>query len=205
MEDNDVLPKNISVIEQTNQVIELQTIIHDRNTCHSDFVFYANRLMRLVIEEGLNRLPYTDVTVRTPDGYSYTGIAFKKGNCGVSVCRSGEAMEQALRQCCRSIRIGKMLLDDDQRLLYARLIPDVRERRVLLLYPLISTGNIVMKAISVLVENGVKEENILILTLFTTPLSLKEIVHCFPKVAILTSSNSPLIPYHFATKYFGTD
>ncbi|VDK45804.1 unnamed protein product, partial [Gongylonema pulchrum] len=80
-----------------------------RDTDHSDFVFYADRLIRLVIEEGLNRLPYTNVVVETPAGVPYEGIAFCRGNCGVSICRSGEAMEQALRQCCRSIRIGKML------------------------------------------------------------------------------------------------
>ncbi|VDD85960.1 unnamed protein product [Enterobius vermicularis] len=67
------------------------------------------------------------------------------------------------------------------------------------------TGSIVKKAISVLVENGVLEQNIFILTLFTTPASLEEIVGNFPKVSILTSSYSPLVPYHFATKYFGTD
>lgn len=72
-----------------------------RNTDHSDFVFYADRLIRLVIEEGLNRLPYKDVVVETPTHMPYAGIAFCKGNCGVSICRSGEAMEQALRQCCR--------------------------------------------------------------------------------------------------------
>ena len=31
-----------------------------------------------------------------------------------------------------------MLVGDDQRLLYARLVPDIKKRRVLLLYPLVS-------------------------------------------------------------------
>ena len=44
-----------------------------RTTDHSDFVFYADRLMRLVIEEGLNRLPYTEITVTTPTGCPYRG------------------------------------------------------------------------------------------------------------------------------------
>uniref|UniRef100_F1L887 Uracil phosphoribosyltransferase n=1 Tax=Ascaris suum TaxID=6253 RepID=F1L887_ASCSU len=138
MENGGVLPDNVYLLEPTDQVIELQTILMDRETDHSDFVFYADRLMRLVIEEGLNRLPYTNVTVETPTGYVYEGIAFARGNCGVSISRSGEAMEHALRQCCRSIRIGKMLLAEDTRLLYARLMPDIAQRRVLLLYPLLS-------------------------------------------------------------------
>ena len=46
----------------------------------------------------------------TPNGEKYNGLAFQKGSCGVSIIRSGEAMEQGLRDCCRSIRIGKILI-----------------------------------------------------------------------------------------------
>ena len=30
--------------------------------------------------------------------------------CGVSIIRSGEAMENALRDCCKGIKIGKILI-----------------------------------------------------------------------------------------------
>ncbi|MEE6528289.1 hypothetical protein FKM82_030412 [Ascaphus truei] len=46
--------------------------------------------IRLVVEEGLNQLPYTECTVTTPTGYKYEGVKFEKGNCGVSIMRSGE-------------------------------------------------------------------------------------------------------------------
>ncbi|MCP9258046.1 Uracil phosphoribosyltransferase [Dirofilaria immitis] len=154
---DDSFVENVYVLERTDQVIELQTIIMDRETSHSDFVFYVDRLIRLVIEEGLNHLPYTNIEIETPARVKYRGIAFCRGNCGVSICRGGEAMEKALRQCCRSVRIGKMLVGDDTRLLYARLMPDIKHRRVLLLYPLLSTGATVIKAVSVLVENGIKQ------------------------------------------------
>ncbi len=39
-----------------------------RNTERNDFVFYANRLIRLVMEEGLNQLPFEEVSVVTPTG-----------------------------------------------------------------------------------------------------------------------------------------
>lgn len=48
--------------------IELQTILRDKNTTRSDFKFYADRLIRLVIEESLNQLPYSDCSVITPTG-----------------------------------------------------------------------------------------------------------------------------------------
>jgi len=31
---------------------------------------------------------------------------YEKGNCGVSIVRSGEAMEKALQDCCRSASIS---------------------------------------------------------------------------------------------------
>ena len=49
----------------------------------------------------------------TPTGCTYKGLKYQKGNCGVSIVRSGEAMEKALQDCCRSMRIGKILVDSD--------------------------------------------------------------------------------------------
>ena len=52
-------------------------------------------------------------------------------------------MERGLRDCCRSIRIGKMLIqcDDDKKeakVYYAKLPPDISRRNVLLMYPILS-------------------------------------------------------------------
>lgn len=55
-----------------------------RATTRSDFKFYADRLIRLVIEESLNQLPYTKWDVETPTGAIYQGLKYQKGNCGVS-------------------------------------------------------------------------------------------------------------------------
>ncbi|WKX91954.1 hypothetical protein Q1695_010191 [Nippostrongylus brasiliensis] len=204
----------LALLPNTNQILELQTILKDKNTEHSDFVFYADRLMRLVIEEALNKLPYTEITITTPTHCQYKGIQFMRGNCGVSLCRSGEAMEFALRQCCRSIRICKMLIgelshrivfSDEQRVLYARLIPDMSHRRVLLLYPVVSTGTTVLKAISALMDSKVQEQNIYLTTLFITPHSIKTICSKFPRVTVITSDVTTGVPYSFAMKYFGTD
>ena len=57
--------------------------------------------------------------------------------------RSGEAMEQGLRDCCRSIRIGKILIQSDEdtheaKVFYAKFPSDIHERKVLLMYPIMS-------------------------------------------------------------------
>lgn len=83
-------------------------------------------------------------------------------------------MEKGLRDCCRSIRIGKILVQSDEvtheaRVLYAKFPVDIERRRVLLLYPILSTGNTIVKAVEILKEHRVKEENIILLNLFCTP------------------------------------
>lgn len=52
-------------------------------------------------------------------------------------------MEQGLRDCCRSIRIGKILIQSDEdtheaKIVYAKLPPDIADRKVLLMYPIMS-------------------------------------------------------------------
>ena len=61
--------------------------------------------IRLVIEESLNQLPYSPCTVVTPIGFPYDGLQFEKGNCGVSIVRSGEAMEQVLKHNFFNVQI----------------------------------------------------------------------------------------------------
>lgn len=51
-------------------------------------------------------------------------------------------MEKGLRDCCRSMRIGKILIQSDEdtheaRVYYAKFPPDIHERKVLLMYPII--------------------------------------------------------------------
>ena len=58
-------------------------------------------------------------------------------------------MEQGLRDCCRSIRIGKILVHTDEethdaKVVYAKLPPDIASRKVLLMYPIMSEFNLFM-------------------------------------------------------------
>jgi len=201
---------SVQVLNLTDQIRRLQTIIRDIQSSRSDFVFSADRLIRLVVEEGLNQLPYKETTVVTPNGVEYKGLAFQKGSCGVSIIRSGEAMEQGLRDCCRSIRIGKILIQTDEdtrkaQVYYAKVPPDVEKRTVLLMYPILTHGLTVIEAVKVLLEHNVQLENIILLTLFATPCGIRAINKAYPEIRINTSEIHATPPLHFCKKYFGTD
>lgn len=67
----------VVVLEQNSQLISLMTMIRDKDTQRSDFIFYSDRIIRLIVEEGiiynslnlflgLNYLPVDSSTVITP-------------------------------------------------------------------------------------------------------------------------------------------
>ncbi|KAL6143124.1 hypothetical protein ACLB2K_053820 [Fragaria x ananassa] len=182
---------NVYVIQSTFQIRGMHTLIRDREISKHDFVFYSDRLIRLVVEHGLGHLPFTEKQVITPPGSVYTGVDFCKKLCGVSIIRSGESMENALRACCKGIKIGKILIhrdgDDGKQLIYEKLPKDISERHVLLLDPVLATGNSANQAIELLIQKGVPESHIIFLNLISAP----EGIHCvykrFPTLKIVTS------------------
>ncbi|KAH7545441.1 hypothetical protein FEM48_Zijuj01G0094300 [Ziziphus jujuba var. spinosa] len=209
---------NLYVIQSTFQIRGMHTLIRDSQTTKHDFVFYADRLIRLVVEHGLGHLPFTEKQVVTPTGSVYTGVDFCKRLCGVSVIRSGESMENALRACCKGIKIGKILIhregDNGQQLIYEKLPQDISDRHVLLLDPILGTGNSAVQAISLLLRKGVPESNIIFLNLISAPQGVHVVCKSFPRIKIVTSEieiglneDFRVIPGmgEFGDRYFGTD
>ncbi|XP_039047079.1 uridine kinase-like protein 5 isoform X2 [Hibiscus syriacus] len=162
---------NINVIFSTFQIRGMHTLVRDVKTTKHDFVFYSDRLIRLVVEHGLGHLPFTEKQIITPTGSVYSGVVFCKRLCGVSVIRSGESMENALRACCKGIKIGKILIHGDgnngRQLIYEKLPADISSRHVLLLDPVLASGNSAIKAVSLLLSKGVPETSIIFLNLIS--------------------------------------
>jgi uracil phosphoribosyltransferase len=185
-------------------------MIRDKRTARADFIFYSNRIIRLLVEEGLNHLPVVEQSVTTPVGRAYLGVKFEGKICGVSIMRAGEAMEQGLRDCCRSVRIGKILIQRDEetcmpKLFYDKLPTDIAERWVLLLDPMFATGELALwiqwpdhpadlipggsatLAVETLKERGVPEHRILFLNLIASPSGVAEFAERFPKLRVVTA------------------
>ncbi|TKA68718.1 Uracil phosphoribosyltransferase [Friedmanniomyces simplex] len=183
--------ENVTILPQTPQLIALLTMIRDKHTNRADFIFYSNRINRLLVEEALNHLPVLPHTVTTPVGRTYAGVKFEGKICGVSIMRAGEAMEQALRECCRSVRIGKILIQRDEetskpKLFYDKLPEDIKERWVLL-DPMLATGGSALMAVDVLRSKGVPESHICFLNLIASPEGAANFAQKFPNVRIVTA------------------
>ena len=122
-------------------------------------------------------------------------------------------------QCCRSIRIGKILIQRDEAtaepfFYYAKLPQDIAERCVLLLDPMLATGGSAMKAVEHLLEKGVPQAAIIFLNIISCPEGLRAFTEQYPDIHIVTAElderldeKKYIIPGigDFGDRYFGTD
>ncbi|CUG93954.1 uracil phosphoribosyltransferase, putative [Bodo saltans] len=213
----------LRLIPQSNQVRFLHTRIRDATSSREDYVFFADRLIRLIVEEGLNCIPVADLEVNTPTQVPYNGVKSVHGICGVSIMRAGESMEQALRETCRGVRIGKILIQRDEttadkapdtRFSYSKVPLDIHERIVFLMDPMLATGGSAAKAAEILIDKyKVKEENIIFLNVVSCPEGLTNFSSRFPKILVVTSAIDDGLNEHkyilpglgdFGDRYFGT-
>ncbi|MGW5971266.1 uracil phosphoribosyltransferase [Streptomyces sp. NPDC055186] len=206
------------LLPQTNQLRALHTVVRDRDARRADFVHYSRRIIRLLLEAGLDQLPFTEHEVTTPVGATYHGLRFAVKVCAVPVIRAGESMEAELRDIHPGIRIGKILIQRDKRtrtprLYYSHLPADIAERHVLLLEPMLATGGSANAAIEVLTEAGVREENIVLIDFLAAPEGITSVQNAHPLVKIVTSSIEERLNEHafmvpgigdFGDRYFGT-
>ncbi|NXD61957.1 UPP phosphoribosyltransferase, partial [Eolophus roseicapillus] len=151
--------------------------------------------------------------VSTPTGHKYEGVRSEKGNCGVSIMRSGRQLlfRSGKGWCCRSVtpqcEHGCSWVAEDKFSSKGR-----GEIINISLLPLSGTGNTVIEAVKVLVEHGVQPSVIILLSLFSTPHGKLGLLPSFewcqiyhPGIPFLMTHVHPVLPTHSGHKYVRTD
>lgn len=212
-------PSGFHMIPDQPQVRGLHTFIRDCKTKRDEFIFYSERLMRILIEYALNFVPYSDVAIKLPDGGGYLGRQKAADLCGISIFRAGETLEKSLRAVVKDCKMGKILIQTNLRtmepeLYYLRLPKNINKYKVFLMDATVATGAAAIMAIRILLDHDVKEENIILLSLLMAEPGVHSIAYAFPKVTLLTSAIDSQISdqFHilpglgnFGDRYFGTD
>lgn len=96
-------------------------------------------------------------------------------------------MEQAVRDVCKDIRIGKILIQtnqetDEPELYYLRLPKDIKDYKVILMDATVATGAAAIMAIRILLDHDVPEENILLVSLLMAEIGVHSVAYAFPQV-----------------------
>ncbi|KAF7458435.1 uridine kinase uracil phosphoribosyltransferase [Cryptosporidium felis] len=219
---------NLHLIPSNCQIRQMHSIIRNKDTTAVDFVFWADRLIRLVVENALGHLSFTGQTIETPIGEFYYGVQcnYKDKLCAVSIVRGGESMEIGLSAVCKDIPIGKILLEfqnpkteldaqfDKPKIVYCKLPDDISSRNVFILDPVLGQGFGVYSAIKYLLSIGVSQSNIIVLSLIAAHDAIHRICKEFPEATLITTeidrevnSDGFVVPGLgcFADRYFGTE
>ena len=195
-----VLHPKLTVIESP-AVSLLLTTMRDVNSTHLEFSVAADRLMRLLAEEALARMPGVHpVIVQTPTRALYEGLAAVPASsvtC-VSVVRAGDTLLEAVRRVAPAVRVGKVLIQRDEssedktpNLLYVKLPPSIADPgcSVLLCDPMCATGGSATCALDVLVkEHGVDPNRVVFLNVVACPEGLAVMQEKYPQVRIITAA-----------------
>ena len=212
---------NVTVL-QSKACEVLMMKLRNKDTNCKDFNFYADRIMRILAEEAIARLPCVHAgKVETPCGTSHGLVEDPISLCVVSIPRSGDILQEAVRQIRPGIGIGKIFIQrdenrDDKRpiLYYVKLPKNIADCFVVLVDPMLATAGSAKRAISVLIDNKVKEENIMFINLICCPEGLANLKEAYPNVKVFTcaidgelNDDKFIVPGlgDYGDRYYGTE
>ncbi|KAF9468053.1 armadillo/beta-catenin/plakoglobin [Collybia nuda] len=197
---------DLQVLPQTPQLKGIFTILRSNSTSRQDFVFFADRLSTILVEHAQQYLPYFPKTITTPVGVESHGqILNAKHICGVSILRSGGALERGFRRVINDVPVGSLLVQSDAKtseplLLHAMLPVCVKLRHlakeswVFLLDAQIGTAAAAFMAIRILLDHGVREERIIFVTfLVARGGGVSVLRRAFPRVKIVCGAVDDLM------------
>ncbi|KAG4107417.1 uridine kinase [Neocallimastix lanati (nom. inval.)] len=118
--------------------------------------------------------------------------------CIICISNFGRKMEPIIKQKLipdavkdnyishENILIQNEVNSNEPQLFVCELLSSIKQQHVFLVDGIISTGSVAIMAIKVLLDHNVKEENIIFLSLLSSPKGLYMVSKTFPKVKILT-------------------
>jgi uracil phosphoribosyltransferase len=167
------------------------TLLRDRTTTTAKFRQVAREVSLLLAYEVTRDLPLEPVEIETPlERMTAERVAGKK-LCIVSILRAGNGILEGMLDLVPSARVGHIGLYRDPRTLrpveyYLKLPSDVAERLVLLVDPMLATGNSAVAAASRLKEAGVTAMKLV--SLLAAPEGIETFTRAHPDVPIFTGA-----------------
>ena len=167
------------------------TIMRDKNTSTKDFRELLNEISLLMGYEITRDLPLEDVEVETPICKATMKRIAGKKLAVVPILRAGLGMVDGLLKLVPSARVGHIGLyrDPDSHLpveYYCKMPPDIEERLVIVVDPMLATGGSASDAITMVKKRGAK--NVLLMCLVAAPEGVAKVQESHPDVDIFVAA-----------------
>lgn len=184
------MPGNVTVVDHPLVQHKL-SLMRARDTSTSKFRSLMREVSLLLGYEATRDLALGETEIDTPLETAQVPVLAGKKVCLVSILRAGNGILDGMLDLVPSARVGHIGLYREPRTLeaieyYLKLPDDLPERDVILLDPMLATGNSAVAAISRLVELGARR--VKFVCLVAAPKGIAKVQQIFPDVAILTAA-----------------
>ncbi len=165
------------------------SLLRDKKTLTKEFRELVSEISTLLCYEATRDLTLKEVEIETPLSICKTKFINNK-IAFIPILRAGLGMVDGCLNLLPSAKIGHLGFYRDHKTLnpveyYAKLPIDISQRDGIILDPIIATGGSILKAISILKENNIK--NIKILSILCSSEGIENIMNNYDDVKIYTA------------------
>ena len=168
------------------------SILRDKNTGVKEFREIVGEMAALMCYEATSNLPTREVEVETPMGTATVRVLAGKKMAIVPILRAGLGMVDSMISLVPSAKIGHIGLFRDPEThepveYYCKMPPDISERQVFVVDPMLATGGSASAAIRILKEKyGCR--SITLMDIIAAPEGVAQIRSDHPDVDIFVAS-----------------
>jgi uracil phosphoribosyltransferase len=184
------LPKNLIVVDHP-LILHKLTLMRDKSTPSAVFRQLLREISLLLAYEVARDLPTTTHRIETPLAEMEAPILKGKKLVIVSILRAGNGLLEGMLDLMPSARIGHIGLYRNPETLqpveyYMKVPEDISERPVIVVDPMLATGNSVSYAIKRLKEKGARD--IRLVCLLSAPEGIRHVCQAHPDVRVYTAA-----------------
>lgn len=167
------------------------TFLRDKNTGSKEFRELVEELAMLLSYEATRDLPLMETQVETPIGMATTKVLAGKKLGIIPILRAGLGMVDGMLNLIPAAKVGHIGLYRDPETLapvdyYCKLPPDITERDIIIVDPMLATGGSAVEGISIVKKAGCK--SVKLVNLIAAPEGVKAVQTAYPDVDIFVAA-----------------
>jgi uracil phosphoribosyltransferase len=184
------MPDNVTVVDHP-LILHKLSLMRDKHTPSAVFRQLVKEISLLLAYEVLRDLPMTTRHIETPMAEMEAPILKGKKLVIVSILRAGSGLLDGMLDLVPSARIGHVGLYRDPETLtaieyYLKLPEDIADRHVIVVDPMLATGNSVSAALTRIKEHGATQ--LRFVCILAAPEGIKALTQSHPDVEIFTAA-----------------
>ncbi|MCL6589835.1 MAG: uracil phosphoribosyltransferase [Firmicutes bacterium] len=181
---------NVNVINHP-LIQNKMAIIRDQNTGAKEFRELVEEVAMLMAYEVTRDLPLTEIEVETPIATARCQVISGPKIAVIPILRAGLGMIEGILKLIPTAKVGHIGVYRDPETLqpieyYCKLPPDIGERELILLDPMLATGGSISAAIQLLKQRGASQFRIM--SLIAAPEGIQNLQARHPDVDIYVTA-----------------